>query len=162
MRYPGICQNCGSYGNETTPIHCWTEHDDKDRPTRTVVCLCIPCAQRIIEPHPRLYSRIEPNTPVPGAMPNLCRTCPFRNDLTCTHPKLKANGGKGLCIITPTEPTRGFWDGCNKQGRHIGGSFVHYPNPPIFCEGNPTAGDSSRLTDKHREIIQQCLDATQP
>ena len=157
-RQPGVCQSCGEMNRA---LLLWREHDDKDIPTRTVVCLCEKCSDQIIEPHPRLYSGIAPNTPEPGAMPHLCLSCSRRHGLDCTHAKLKANGGKGLAIIMNVAPSIGFWDGRDKQGRRIGGRLVHYPEAAIFCEGNPTAGDPSKLTPENRELLKKCIEETE-
>jgi len=157
LRRPNHCQACDQFTHKTLEL--WREHDDNDQPTPIVVCLCHACAEQIINPHPRLYSPIEKNTPVPGAMEDLCTTCVHRADLTCKNPLLKANGGQGLTIITPEPPTTGFWDGCDKSGRRTGGRLVLYSAPAIYCEGNPQAGDKDKLTEEHRRLIQLAREA---
>jgi len=156
---PGYCQACDRHAGGAIQI--WREHDEQDRPTNVVVCLCEESARQIIDPHPRLYSKIEPNAPVPGAMEHLCLDCLFRDGVSCTHPKLKSNGGKGLAIIMPEQPVQGFWDGRDKQGRRTGGSFLVYSQPAIFCEGSPTAGDAAKLTETHRALLKKCLAETE-
>jgi hypothetical protein len=66
-----------------------------DQPLRVFVVLCKRCADRIIEPHPRLYREQLPHTPMPGAMP-ICVDCPCRAALDCKSPVAKFNGGSGL------------------------------------------------------------------
>lgn len=133
-RHPDGCQNCGNGPATHTELHRWQECDGQDRKTPIVVVLCKRCSDRLIEPHPRLYHRLEPNAPLPGTMA-LCVKCRHRDGLGCRHPKLKANGGPGLNIaITP--PSRGFWDGADpKTGRRTGGMFEHWPSPATACEG---------------------------
>ncbi len=82
-------------------VHVWQECDDVDRPEPIAVLLCPPCSARLIEPHPRLYYVLPFNEPFAGTM-GLCAPCRFRDDVRCTHPDLKANGGPGLIIQADT------------------------------------------------------------
>lgn len=135
-RHPWICQACGLnlMGTQTPPHQLHLECDEKDEPLRNVVALCPPCAGKLIEPHPRLYILVPENKPVPGAMPHLCVGCRYREGLSCTHPRLKQNGGPGL-NITVAEPSRGFVDGRDKHGKRWGRMFEHWPSPARACEG---------------------------
>lgn len=130
-RKPNTCQACGEVDGD---VKLWLEHDEADRPTRTLVVLCDSCSKALIEPHPRLYHGLPSNKPVPGAMPHLCYDCKHRNGLDCRHPKLKANGGPGLNIAV-AEPMRGFWDGRGKGGRRTGGMMEIWPSRAQRCEG---------------------------
>jgi hypothetical protein len=100
-RHPGACQSCGATGEN---LQLWREHDANDQPTYTVVVLCAPCAGRLIEPHPRLYSLLHRFAPFPGVMA-LCLDCRHRDGTACRSPKAKFNGGPGLEVLYP-EPTR--------------------------------------------------------
>lgn len=136
QRHPWCCQCCGInllyMPNPPHELH--RECDDHDQPTRRVIALCKRCADRLIEPHPRLYQRVPENKPAPGAMPHLCVGCRWRVELDCTHPALKANGGPGL-NITVAEPALGFWDGRGKDGRRTGGIYERWPAPASACAG---------------------------
>jgi hypothetical protein len=86
------CQACGAPAKTT-----WQECDDEDQPEPIYVRLCIPCADRRIDPHPRLYRPIDKDAPAPGAMA-ACTDCQHAEALACQSPLLKANGGPGLPI----------------------------------------------------------------
>lgn len=125
---PDLCQSCSS-GED---LEHWREHDERDRPTRDIVTLCRPCADRIVEPHPRLYDRIPRNAPIAGIM-TLCRPCVFGSCNLCTSPEAKANGGPGIEIVGP-HPITMFVDG-TRNGRRAGWREVRYPGPPRACTG---------------------------
>jgi hypothetical protein len=99
----GHCQKCGLGGELFTDLRVWQEHDERDRGTPAVVVLCESCSA-IIEPHPRLYRRLELDAPMPGVM-HLCEGCEHREGYLCRHADLTINGGPGLEIQYP-EPTR--------------------------------------------------------
>ena len=104
-RHPNVCQSCGKETDVTDGVgaHAWQEHDDNDQPEAIVVMLCRACSARLIEPHPRLYNRLDTNQPWPGIM-DFCLTCWWRSDVRCRHPHAKANGGRGV-TITVRKPT---------------------------------------------------------
>lgn len=129
-RRPDRCQKCGVHWAE---IERWREHDDHDEPTDVVIVLCRECAEAVIEKHPRLYSQVPRNAPLPGCM-DLCTNCELRSGLQCTHPDLKANGGPGLAIIC-SKPSVAFVDGTDKSGRRRGWREVWYERPPRECAG---------------------------
>lgn len=110
---PACCQNCGS----TEQIWRWREHDDNDKPEQIAVMLCKKCSDKIIEPHPRLYSTLRPHEPMPGTMP-ICIDCFYRAKMRCTHHSLRENGGKGLPLRFP-QPSVAFVDG-TRNGRRTG------------------------------------------
>jgi len=131
-RHIGLCQSCGVSGAEHDVVG-WQEHDDSDRAEPIVVMLCRRCSDALIEPHPRLYRRLQAFEPFPGAM-ECCIGCVHLDSLACRHPSLKANGGPGLNLTFP-KPTTGFWDGRDrKTGKRTGGRFAHYCGP-VVCEG---------------------------
>jgi hypothetical protein len=88
---PGACQQCGAAERLTY----WRECDDRDQKTGVFVVLCQPCADRVIEPHPRLYCETSDVTPMPGAMP-ICLDCGHRDGRVCLSPQARFNGGPGL------------------------------------------------------------------
>jgi hypothetical protein len=133
--HPESCKNCGqgiATGLEDTDLLRWQECDENDKTTSVVVILCRACSDKLIEPHPRLYSELPEMGPFPGIMP-MCVACKLRKGITCTSPLLTANGGPGMHIRGP-QPDRGFWDG-TKNGKRVGGMFVRYPHHPRECEG---------------------------
>ena len=133
-RDPRLCQACGW----DCDLHRWREHDDFDRPTDVIVVLCLRC-EKLIEPHPRLYDRLEDYAPHPGSMV-LCEDCSWRNGLRCTHEDLRANGGSGLGVQFPMPHavhvcgTRG--------GRRTGWMMQVYPGPPSSCAGRAALAES--------------------
>lgn len=133
------CMQCGTAGELGEELAGWLEHDDADRPTAVAVVLCTPCADRIIEKHPRLYRRLDRHEPFPGVMPT-CAGCvhqrhPARATSNCAHPDLKANGGAGLRMECP-RPFSGF--AC---GRGYGGPFVLFQGP-VTCSGRAARASS--------------------
>lgn len=100
-RHPCICQACGGDRRAgVLKMQRWIECDAHDKPTETLVFLCERCSKKLIGPHPRLYHQIYGDKPIPGAMHHLCGSCDFRRGLSCSHPDLKQNGGKGMNIRT--------------------------------------------------------------
>lgn len=129
---PEVCRCCGD-----ADASLWQEHDDRDQPEHRYLWLCEKCSDRIIEPHPRLYAKIDDNTPAPGAM-RICADCTLRAaGGRCACPTAKANGGPGINITTTTG-FHGFIDGRDKSGRRWGRRFTHYPSPPSACSGKQT------------------------
>lgn len=126
-REPNRCQLCGEVDVALTV---WQECDDADAPEQIYVVLCDLCEQ-VIEPHPRLYINQPRNKPLPGVMPQ-CAGCQHRDELTCRHPLLTANGGAGL-LIKASQPTLIHFDGI-KGGRRHGWTEQRYANPPE-CSG---------------------------
>jgi hypothetical protein len=107
----------------------WREHNGADNPENIIVTLCTPCGNKLIEKHPRLYSRVYPNTPEGGAM-TICQGCKFLDNNKCTNPRAIRNGGEGVAVITP-RPTRVHLNYGGKGGKWI----ESYPSPPKTCEG---------------------------
>src|SRR3990167_1937811 len=129
-RERNTCQNCGTQVERPKR---WRECDDEDKPRATVVVLCTPCSNRLINPHPRLYMDMPEDQPVPGAMV-ICGACNFRDGLTCKHPDLTYNGGLGLKITYP-QPVMYHACGRSKSGKRTGWSGVMYQGPPTDCAG---------------------------
>lgn len=125
------CQHCGS--NDVSDLHPsrWREHDDNDNPTTVVVLLCKACGDAIIEPHPRLYERLDYFCPAPGSMP-VCADCKFRNGVTCKHSDLKGNGGLGLPLKMP-KPGVMFVDGRDSKGKPFGYQMTQFKGP-VICD----------------------------
>lgn len=111
---PDTCSICGAHVDPCDlPALIYREHDERDRPTPTLVFLghAKECA-KALDDHPRLYSR---DDGTPGAFPRLCVGCAHRDGASCRHPDLKANGGTGL-LVTFSDPLRGAIL-CGKGGR---------------------------------------------
>lgn len=127
------CQNCGIEWPDT--IERWREHDVHDRPERIIILLCTTCSSKIIEPHPRLYAKLDRWEPMPGSMLELCGNCRYRSGTRCTHPDLTVNGGPGLQVTFP-QPIRALVDG-TRNGRRTGWMQVIWEGPPTACAGKP-------------------------
>ena len=115
----------------------WIEHDAQYRPEAVVVVLCDPCAKRIIEPHPRLYDRLAPYQPMPGAM-GICAGCVHNRSLVCRSQLAKFNGGPGLQIDAPEPGMMHVW-GRGRDGRRTGGWTRSVPGPAKACSGREVA-----------------------
>lgn len=133
--HPKLCGNCGVH-DDTKLVHVWIEHDVNDRPERRFVALCDACSDKIIEPHPRLYARMDENAPLPGVM-DLCVDCKHRSGLNCSSPLAKFNGGDGISI-TADKPMVYHMDGRDKKGRRWSRWGQSYSNPPKACTGKET------------------------
>ena len=99
-RSVNCCQSCGAFDE----LSAWQEHDDADHPTPVAINLCLDCSDRIIKPHPRLYRLLDAWEPWPGIMA-VCVGCRYANEMKCTSPLLKANGGAGLPVRYPKPAT---------------------------------------------------------
>ena len=127
---PRYCGNCGCAERVTI----WIEHDANDKPEMKFVALCIPCADKIIEPHPRLYAGLGQHTPMPGVM-EICLLCKHRAGLSCKSPLAKFNGGAGINIAA-SKPITAFVDGIDpKTRRRKGWMKRFYPDAPTNCSG---------------------------
>lgn len=137
-RSPVSCQSCGQVDDsDVCALERWIECDEWDRPTKTLVVICSPCARRIIGPHPRLYMQVDAREPRPGSFP-LCGDCQFRTDLRCSHPRAKANGGPGV-EVTVRPPTRAHLNYGGGRGK-----FTNlWPEWPTACTQRRTAVDST-------------------
>jgi hypothetical protein len=135
-KYPARCALCGidvsdSPDGPTTGERCrWIEHDEWDRPTSAVVVLCTTCSDRVIKPHPRLYSAVPRHKPIPGLM-ELCVGCRHLDGARCTNPRARANGGEGVGVqVTP--PTFAFL--CVRNGSTSTREEI-WPSAPSACDG---------------------------
>lgn len=126
---PGFCRRCANPAGEL-----WVEHDANDQPEPKYVWLCKRCSDEIVDPHPRLYHSISPNTPAPGAM-RLCADCRFRDGGTCHNPDAGFNGGKGL-NITCCKPIVAHIDGRDSSGKRRSWWMRIYDKPPSACSGH--------------------------
>lgn len=134
-RRPDRCQACGW----DCDLSRWREHDEADRKTATIVVLCLKCSRTLIEPHPRLYARLDDNEPLPGSM-YLCQDCLLRSGLRCDHPDLRANGGTGL-TITVAKPHTAL--ACVRGGKGRGCHHITiWPAPPSACAGRVAREDA--------------------
>lgn len=140
---PGVCSRCGerelmirgTLGMTAIPTHhVWREHGDADEAEPRFVELCTSCADAVIEPHPRLYSRMPVNAPAPGAMP-LCLDCSHRSGLRCTNPASLANGGAGLRIDIDPPGTMHVNRGSASRNYWV----EVYPSPARSCGGHEPA-----------------------
>jgi hypothetical protein len=133
-KHPLYCQNCGRQKNmipKAFPLTRWQEHDHRDQPENKIVVLCQSCSDKIIEPHPRLYTALAANAPWPGCM-ELCLDCKWRDGVSCSHPDAKANGGAGV-MLTIAKPHVAMVDG-TRNGRRWGGPMRLWPTPASACK----------------------------
>lgn len=120
------CQRCATAGPK---VQGWQEHDHNDKPEPIYIFLCERCSKELIGPHPRLYSQIWPNSPLPGIM-DICADCLWRDRSRCTCPLAILNGGAGIKIDIERPSTahlnfgggRGCWQKI-------------YPSPATGCSG---------------------------
>lgn len=122
---PGRCGQCGSMDRLTW----WQECDERDRRTIAFVCLCGPCADKIIEPHPRLYVQQLADEVMPGAMP-ICADCPHREGRFCQCPAAKFNGGAGI-VFQPRPSSLHL--NCGRKS--LSGWHWIFPEPATACSG---------------------------
>lgn len=127
---PDQCQAGGPVCTTPCDLTHWRECDEDDVPGPVVVTLCQPCADRIVEKHPRLYHQLGDNEPYPAAM-LLCLDCRHRDGGECTHPDLKCRGGPGLEIVAP-RPSR--FHVC-RSPRRLSGWVTTWPGPAKACAG---------------------------
>lgn len=133
---PESCRCCGEPADDL-----WQEHDDQDRPEHRYLWLCRRCGDRTIEPHPRLYNRLDNCHPAPGAM-RICGDCKHRaTGGQCLCPSAKAHGGDGISI-TAHHGARGFIDGTDRKGRRWGRAFISYNAPPSKCSGKEPSAEN--------------------
>lgn len=127
----GQCQRCGLEGELFDDHEVWREHDETDRAQPVAVVLCSACAEKIVPPHPRLYSIQRKDVPLAGVM-ELCRDCEHRSEggYVCEHPDLTVNGGPGLKITFP-EPMKAHVN----YGRGRGEWLFVWQGPPTECAG---------------------------
>lgn len=139
------CQACGlACAPPTREI--WQEHDQDDAPEPIVVVLCPSCSRDIVEPHPRLYTRLDPNEPIPGAI-GLCTECRHqdrRAGLRCGHPGAKQNGGPGLSIRV-RKPTLAHVCYKARGGGRTGRFLKIWPTQATRCSGREIAVASAVL-----------------
>ena len=150
-RHLAVCQACGVVHNpHGRALHRWLEHDTDDQPEPVCVVLCDPCATRLIDPHPRLYRRMQHHEPLPGAMP-ICADCRHRADLACRNPDAAINGGPGLSYTLPP-PIRAFVDRTDANVRRRGGCEAVYVGPVSGCAGKEAAEKSGELKAESGEV----------
>jgi hypothetical protein len=131
------CFRCGCEFKGRPDRTVWREHDDNDRPEMVFVVLCLACADRIIDPHPRLYARLDRNEPAPGVMA-ICRGCDHQVAYRCKSPRARASGGEGLSF--PPADTTGFIDGYGPRGQRIGSRFRSWKSESNACQGFEAKG----------------------
>ena len=112
------CNRCGYQLPGKHDLQVWQEHDDADRPEARYVLLCKPCADKLIEPHPRLYRHVPMkwNEPCPGIMAQ-CGDCLHRDGMRCRQPEMKVNGGPGVAFPAPDTSGHFTMAGPNGRGR---------------------------------------------
>jgi hypothetical protein len=149
-RSPLTCQSCGwmstrhGYEPGKRYLDRWQECDEFDRKTDVVVLLCNLCADRLIDPHHRLYHRLEPNRQFPATHVPLCMPCRWRDGLTCNSPMRLARGGPGL-RLEQGEPAS--YHACGtRNGRRTGWTGHIWP-PVTGCPGfEPTPEEHASET----------------
>lgn len=124
------CQRCGHTGPE---VRGWIEHDHHDQPEYLYVFLCKKCSNVLIDPHPRLYSQVMPNAPLPGIM-DICADCRHRLRSQCISKLAKFNGGPGLKIDIVAPATAHIT--CSP--RRNSGWIKIYTHPATGCSGKET------------------------
>jgi hypothetical protein len=135
--HPQACRSCGT----STGLSMWQECDEADQPTPIYLPLCEPCSDRIIEPHPRLYSRRDPKEPMPGVM-LICVDCELRTGNRCTSPLAKFNGGGGMTVAT-SPLGNAHVCGRDKNGKRFGRFMTMYDKPPHDCSGRRPSAEVS-------------------
>ena len=134
IRRPFDCQRCGAIppvGGE--PLTAWQEHNDADRPETIFVLLCRKCADKVIEPHPRLYRRLSRNEPAPGVM-QICSGCIYQIEGRCTSDLLRSRGGPGLKFPGPDTTVHICRAGPKGRGR-VGEWLKMWSAEPTTCAG---------------------------
>lgn len=131
--HPYVCKSCGIAG-QGTPVTGWREADEWDQfsDDSAVVMLCAKCSDRLIEPHARLYKRLEPLGPFPGVM-DICLACIHRTGTTCTNKQLLRHGGAGIRL--------GGMSGSRCHLNYGGGRGEFktlWSTPPSRCSGRET------------------------
>ena len=133
------CQACGlACAPPTREI--WQEHDQDDEPEPIVVVLCSSCSSEIVEPHARLYTLLDPNEPIPGAL-GLCDGCRHQDQragLRCAHPAARQNGGEGLSIRI-RRPTTAYVCEAAPGGGRRGRALKIWPKQATACSGRVVA-----------------------
>lgn len=129
------CAFCGHSSDEICEFRMWQKTDADDRPINDYLIACRDCDGRI-EDDPALFIEVSWGAGGPGKFMLICGDCPHRDNFTCKHPDLKANGGNGLQVnFSPHIPTMRVC-GTDKQGKPF--SIVNTP-PAISCVGNSGA-----------------------
>jgi hypothetical protein len=128
QKAPNLCQSCGC-AVDPNVVGRWLECDELDRPEYKVVVLCKQCADRLIEPHPRLYRELLPTEPFPGAMA-VCVGCAHRSGVSCTSSLAQINGGPGLVY----EPQGQMVHLCRSPRSKSGWHYLA-PGPVTNCSG---------------------------
>lgn len=119
------CAKCGG----CHLLQRWQEHDDLDRPEPKCVCLCKPCADRIIEPHPRLYRQVPDHHFLPGSA-SVCKGCRWQKHLSCTCPLAMFNGGAEPGLVFDPKPSMALIDSLSYRGP------ICFEIPPVkTCNG---------------------------
>lgn len=126
-KHPARCQGCAAHRALGAILEHWREHDAWDKPTTVTVTLCRRCSDRMIDPHPRLYSKLEQFRPTPGLM-ELCELCTRRDGITCTSKLRKSAGGPGLEVKYPRPSFSGFI--CRSKGA---GPLTVFAGEAISC-----------------------------
>jgi len=128
--WPRSCQRCGCVHER--PIALWQEHDDADQREPIFVALCTLCADRVIEPHPRLYRLLDRHEPAIGVM-RICAGCRHQVGGRCRSPLAKANGGEGLPFPAPDGTVHIQY--ADKRGRRCGKWLRTWLAEPTECKG---------------------------
>jgi hypothetical protein len=111
-------------------LQAWRECDLSDKPTKTVVILCLKCEKKLVERHALLYIELLPFEPRPGSMP-VCCNCRDCEDLQCKSAELRANGGPGVRLVYP-QPARVI----ARTSKRLNGSRCHQMTlytAPVQC-----------------------------
>lgn len=128
------CQACG---RRDRGVDRWLEADehDGDQSPPVVVILCKACGDRLVEPHPRLYAKLDEWHPLPGSMP-ICQDCLHHVGTSCLNLQAQMNGGPGLNLIFP-RPDRVHVLRRGKGQRS--GYETIWRGPVVGCDGRETA-----------------------
>jgi len=137
LTWPYRCQRCDVLGGDSAyeRLTVWQEHDDDDRPECRYVLLCPACADRLIEPHPRLYRRLAFQEPAPGIL-RICAGCAHQMRVfgSCDSPYLFSRGGPGLPFRGPDSQVHVQRAGPGGRGRRGGWESI-WNEEPSQCVG---------------------------
>lgn len=130
QQHPHVCQSCRQRSIDGEALAYWQECNDRDVREYRIIALCVACSDRLIEPHPRLYHRLDKHQPMPGVMA-ICLDCRHRDGVRCQSPQAQFNGGPGLNVIFPKPSSVHL---C-RSPRSKSGWVHYYPGPPTACDG---------------------------
>ena len=129
------CQLCSHTSDDICAFRMWYECDENDKtdPNNVIVTCRQKACMKTINDAPRLYIEVPWGFGGAGKFMLLCGDCKYRNEFSCKHPNLTANGGKGLEVkLAKTLDVRVcFHDGTSATNL--------FPQPAVECAGKEVA-----------------------